>query len=145
MGETHSEFYLRWGRLARPYFKWQFEQFAPYLGRRVADVGCGMGNFVEFLHDRDLYLGFEPDRELADKFKVLHVPDRVRLAANGDIITDESVAEMKANDIDSALCVNVLEHISDDRAALANIIKGVGGGRPHMHSGARLSLALWNA
>ena len=35
---------------------------------------------------------------------------------------------MQSLDIDSALCINVLEHIADDKQALSNIIAGVAPG-----------------
>ena len=46
MTESHSDFYGRWSAAAGPYFGWQFEQFAPYIGKRAVDVGCGLGSFV---------------------------------------------------------------------------------------------------
>lgn len=127
MTETHSEFYERWSAAARPYFAWQFAQFAPHVGRRAADVGCGLGSFVEHFLERgvDAYLGVEPDPELRSRFAARHRDPRVSLAKVGDA-TDERLAdELRAMGCDTAFSVNVLEHIERDDLALRNMIRGV--------------------
>jgi len=124
--EDRLDFYKRWGRLARPYFRWQIGQFRPFLGRAIGDIGCGIGNFTEFFEGRDLtYVGFEPDKKLAEEFKRSHTGANIRLAVHGDICTPESAAEIKAAGLDTILCINVLEHIEDDRRALFNIVDGI--------------------
>lgn len=123
--ETRLDFYRRWGKLAQPYLKWQFRQFSPYLGKRVADIGCGIGNFAEFLKNRELYLGFEPEEKLAEEFEILYKADNIKLAVNGDIASNKAAEEMKSYKVDSAICINVLEHIENDKLALSNIVKGV--------------------
>lgn len=128
MTETHLEFYKRWGQLARPYFQWQYDQFSDFLGRKVADVGCGLGNFVPFLLDRDLYLGLEPDPELVREFGNIHKSSNVRLASCGDITDPASVNELKQNQIDSVICVNVIEHIEADLRAFTHMVEGVSQG-----------------
>jgi SAM-dependent methyltransferase len=116
--ESRIEFYRRWSRLAKPYIRWQFEQFEPYLGRRVADVGCGLGNFTPFLLDRELYLGVEPDQELLGEFmKRYGNHSRVR-TASVDATSSEFREALAAHRVDSILCVNVLEHIENDALAL---------------------------
>jgi SAM-dependent methyltransferase len=62
--EDHLGFYRRWHSLAGPYFKWQYEQFAPYLGARVADVGCGPGNLTANFLDKEYYLGIDLDPDM---------------------------------------------------------------------------------
>ena len=124
--ESLLDFYKRWGRLAKPYFRWQIRQFYPFLGSRIGDVGCGIGNFAGFFKDKDLlYIGFEPEKELAEEFKHSHAGGGVRLSVNGDICTDEAASEIKANRLDTILCINVLEHIEDDKRALFNIASGI--------------------
>ncbi len=38
---------------AGAYNRWQFEQFEPYLGNRILEIGSGFGNFVRFMMDRE--------------------------------------------------------------------------------------------
>lgn len=123
--ETHLSFYKRWGKLAGPYFEWQIRQFFPYLGQRVADIGCGLGNFVPFLKDRELYLGLEPDPELQREFSENFSSPNIKLAGQGDIASPDAALEIQNHRIDSIICINVLEHIKDDQVALSNMVKGV--------------------
>ena len=125
MGESHLAFYRRWSTLAGPYFKWQLSHFKPFLGTRIADVGCGLGNFVDFFKDAEIYLGFEPDAELAAEFLQFRQSPSVRLSACGDITQPAAVEEMRRYGIDTVLHINVLEHIREDRLALSNMIKGL--------------------
>ena len=39
--------YAEFDRINGPYLDWQFEQFRPYLGDRVLEIGCGVGSILE--------------------------------------------------------------------------------------------------
>lgn len=126
MSESHADFYQRWSSRARPYFAWQFSQFRPFIGGRIADVGCGLGNFVaHFLAAGvETYLGVEPDADLRARFAERHRDPRVRLAAASDATDPALAAEMRAAAVDTAFSVNVLEHIERDDLALKRMIEG---------------------
>ena len=127
MTESHSEFYERWSAAARPYFAWQFEQFAPYVGKRAVDVGCGLGSFVpHFLeHGVEGYWGVENDADLRKRFAQRHRDPRARLTTVNDATDPKLSEEMKALDIDMCFSVNVIEHIERDDLALRHMIEGV--------------------
>ena len=125
LGENDLELFRRWHRLSRPYIAWQFEQFAKFVGERVADVGCGLGNFVPHLRDRELYLGLEPDNRLAAEARGQFLDWGNVLIIGGreaDVTSPECVALMRSHRVDTVLAVNVLEHIADDRHALQNMV-----------------------
>lgn len=130
MTETHAEFYARWSAAARPYFAWQFAQFKPYLGRRVVDVGCGLGSFVEHFLEAGVesYLGVEPDPELRVRFSERHSSPRARLTRATDATDPALAVEMRAAACDTAFSVNVLEHIERDDLALKHMIEGLAPG-----------------
>ena len=46
--------------------QWLYEEIAPYLGHRVLEIGCGLGNFARHLTDREFYLGTETSAESID-------------------------------------------------------------------------------
>lgn len=127
MTESHSDFYERWSAAARPYFAWQFAQFAPYIGQRAVDVGCGLGSFVEHFvrHGVELYRGVENDADLRKRFYERHKDARVGLTACIDATEPALADEMRRDQIDTAFSVNVLEHIERDDLALKHMIDGV--------------------
>ena len=119
MDQERYEFYRRWHRLAKPYFAWQVEQFEGHLGNRIADVGCGPGNYASVLNDRDLYLAVDIDPDMIalvnDEFGAI---PSVR-AICGDI-TDPNFAEiLKEYKIETIVSANLIEHIEDDGTALS--------------------------
>jgi len=104
---------------ARNYCRWILDFFAPYLGKKVIEIGAGAGTFSQLLLRIDriskLVL-FEPSANL---FLLLQEQfgenPRVRLQSGS---FDPSVLGEPA---DSIVLVNVLEHILDDDALLLQI------------------------
>jgi SAM-dependent methyltransferase len=104
-------------KLATRYFDWQSRMAVPQLGQRVLEIGCGMGNFTKHLVNREMVVGIDIVAEcVAEHRKNLgqypHIQSMVK-----DIL-DPSFLELKAFNPDSIVCLNVLEHISDDLKAL---------------------------
>jgi SAM-dependent methyltransferase len=81
------------------------------------DAGCGIGNFTQLLSEvADYVLAVE--RSPRD-IKVLH--DRFRKSPTVEVRQfdlGEDVAPIKGRQIDSVVCLDVLEHIEDDVALL---------------------------
>jgi SAM-dependent methyltransferase len=102
------------------YRRWLFGQVAPYVGRRVFEIGAGIGNYTEYLLDRELVVALEPHAEavarLRERFGTLPQVQVVQ----GDM-TDIGLHALAEQGCDTALCFNVLEHIEDDQLALENI------------------------
>jgi 2-polyprenyl-3-methyl-5-hydroxy-6-metoxy-1,4-benzoquinol methylase len=44
---------------AENYNRWIYSQIAPYLGNRILDVGCAIGNITQFYADRELIIGVD--------------------------------------------------------------------------------------
>jgi SAM-dependent methyltransferase len=105
---------------APAYRRWMFDTVKQHLGRRILEVGAGIGNFTEFLLDRELVVAvdiLEPCVQYAAK----------RFAGLAHVIPmqfdiqEPRVLELKGKNFDTAVCLNVLEHIEDDVQALRNI------------------------
>ena len=97
--------------------------FSEYLGSRVLEVGGGLGQISDVLIDDDIDLvTLEPDAhlfgKLKEKYDQLSNPEVQNLTVEGLLVEGKLAA-----DFDSAIYVNVLEHIADDTAELINVRK----------------------
>jgi 2-polyprenyl-3-methyl-5-hydroxy-6-metoxy-1,4-benzoquinol methylase len=101
------------------YNRWIYDQIAPYLGNRVLDVGCAIGNITQFYADRDLVVGVDVvPEELAvarERFKDKH------FEAHHMDVSSPALLQFRERDLDTAVCLNVLEHVEDDVFALRNM------------------------
>ena len=119
---------------AANYRNWMFRQIAPYVGQRILEVGCGIGNFTSLLMDRELIVATDVYTPCVDYLKA-------RLAGSLNVvpmkldIADPAALELAKYEFDTVICLNVLEDIEDDLRALS-----------HMHSvlrpGGRLVLLV---
>lgn len=104
---------------AHTYYHSILAHFAPYVGKRVVEIGAGVGTFSRVLLQQtqasELTL-IEPARSL---FPILkdRFADEPRVAvvqASAEHLPDSLVA-------DSVALVNVLEHVGDDRECLRRV------------------------
>jgi glycosyltransferase involved in cell wall biosynthesis/phospholipid N-methyltransferase len=106
----------RMGKLSR-YNDWVWQAIAPHVGNRVLEVGAGIGNMTRVLYGRDLIVA--TDVELP----YLHIL-RNRFSRNPTIkvhrldLNSDDHLELKHYGFDTVVCLNVLEHIEHDDAAL---------------------------
>jgi glycosyltransferase involved in cell wall biosynthesis len=101
--------------------RWIAQTIQPHLGKHVLELGAGIGNLTRVLVPRRRrYVATDIDREHVERL-------RVRLAGRPNLetaILDASRAEDYVpfhNRMDTVVCLNVLEHIKDDRAALVSM------------------------
>jgi SAM-dependent methyltransferase len=124
-GDVHMEMYRRWHQLAAPYFRWQFEQFEPFVGDRVADVGCGPGNLTEFLRDREAYLGIDRDPAMLAALRDEYGDSPAVTTAQADVLDPHLSEILLEHRTDTVLCLNLLEHLEDDVSALGHLVDGL--------------------
>jgi 2-polyprenyl-3-methyl-5-hydroxy-6-metoxy-1,4-benzoquinol methylase len=105
---------------AKNYFAWQGRLVERELGQRVVEVGCGLGNFTERLLDRETVIAVDIEPDCIARLKARY-PTQRNLEA---IVCDAGSSEFSGLarfHPDSCVCLNVLEHIEDDRTALRNM------------------------
>jgi len=102
---------------ARNYFRWQAALAKPELGRRVLEIGCGIGNFSEQLADRERVLGIDIDEGCVDRWRK-RFADRKHYSAFTLDAGNLADADLHRERIDSIACLNVLEHIENDEVVL---------------------------
>jgi len=102
---------------ASNYFAWQHRLVMRELGRRVIEIGCGIGNFTRLMLDREAVLAVDSEPGCVERLRQ-RFPDRSNLhAVTCDVMAPE-FAELQSFRADSCVCLNVLEHIEQDRDAL---------------------------
>ncbi len=101
--------------------RWMAEKITPFLGREVLEIGAGIGNLTALLSEgRVRYLATDPDETQLRELQA-RLGDRPEVqTALCDAAEAQNFSALK-NCFDTVVCLNVLEHISDDDQALANI------------------------
>lgn len=108
-------------RQMRNYNAWLMSRITPWLGRELLEVGAGLGNMSAFFTrlQRPVVLTDANPRyveHLRQRFcgnPYVHV-------VHHDIVRQQA-SELGAEHFDSAICINVLEHIEQDVQALHTI------------------------
>jgi SAM-dependent methyltransferase len=101
--------------------RWMADTIRPWVGARVLEIGAGMGNLSRHLAPRrQLYIATDIDPEHLARLRV-----RFQLRPNVKLMRCDLSAPADfvplAAQADTVICLNVLEHIEDDAAGLANI------------------------
>jgi 2-polyprenyl-3-methyl-5-hydroxy-6-metoxy-1,4-benzoquinol methylase len=103
------------------YNAWIYDELASAVGQRVLEVGCGIGNMTEYFVDRDLFVGVDLLPASVELTRQRHMKRENVIAHLGDITDNALVSALKHYQIDTVVCLNVLEHIEDDFLALRNM------------------------
>jgi len=104
----------------RRYNQWIFFKFRPFLGKRVLEIGSGIGNITKFLMDRDLVIATDMEPKYLALLKNTFGHYKKFRVESIDISGSEA-GRFQSDHIDSVICFNVLEHIEQDETALKNI------------------------
>lgn len=102
--------------------RWLIDEVRPYLGQRVLDLGCGHGNLVPLLLDRELVVATDADRdcvETVDRCFGRHPNFRAHVF---DAMLPPS-SELLDYEVDTLISLNVLEHIERDNIAVENALQ----------------------
>jgi len=107
-------------KLAPKYFEWQARLVKAHVGRRVLEIGCGVGNFTRHLLDRELVVGIDVESAcVASLLQALDHPQN--LAALQMDVVDPAFLQLRQYNPDTVVCLNVLEHIEDHVRALEHM------------------------
>jgi len=128
--EDSGHFTLRVMERAGKYNRWIYDQLRPWLGKSILEVGSGVGNMTQFLLDSE--------RVTASDINPLYLRELRRLFGRRRNFAMQYLDLQRAPEPgeerhESIVCLNVLEHIEDDVACLANL-------RDRLQPGGRLLL-----
>jgi SAM-dependent methyltransferase len=99
------------------YNHWIFNSIRPFIRGSVFEVGCGTGNISQFLLNQERVVGIEPfphSLRIAQKRFAPHL----NVHLHGLYLDDCPNELVPRESFDTSICLNVLEHIEDDVAAL---------------------------
>ena len=103
--------------------QWMYQSIKPYLGQRLAELGAGRGNLSKLLrrHGHLLVTDYRTDYlgELGERWDHLEHLQVARL----DMTVPADYDVLRQFNPDTIVCLNVLEHIDDDRAVLRALHK----------------------
>ncbi|SPQ00555.1 conserved hypothetical protein [Candidatus Sulfobium mesophilum] len=105
------------------YNAWLFDAIRPYVGKRVLEIGAGIGTFTALLGELGHVTATDIDEaclaELSSRFFRFGNVGVMRLDIT-DIGREQSEM-LRKKDFDTIIGLNVLEHIEDDILALKNL------------------------
>jgi glycosyltransferase involved in cell wall biosynthesis len=101
--------------------RWMADTIQPYIGKRVLEIGAGMGNLTRLLlAGRKRYVATDIDSEHLERLRS-RLSQRPRLETAELNAADPQGHAAFRGQMDTVVCLNVLEHIEDDLGALRNI------------------------
>jgi len=109
-------------RRAKRFNRWLVDQFRDDLGDEILEAGCGIGNLTALLLDRRRLVCIDLEQFYVDRLEQTdgHLANltvhRADLARREDMIS-----AIDGRPVDSAICINVLEHIEDEAGVLGNL------------------------
>jgi glycosyltransferase involved in cell wall biosynthesis len=109
-------------RLARaPRFnRWMADTIRPFCGNRILEIGSGTGNLTRQLVPRDRYVASDVNPLYLSTLANL-TADRPYLSAHYTDVTQLASYPRLEGGFDTVVCLNVIEHVRDDRGSLENI------------------------
>ncbi|MDH5542166.1 MAG: bifunctional glycosyltransferase/class I SAM-dependent methyltransferase [Nitrospinota bacterium] len=103
--------------LARRFNAWMVDVILPHFGTRILEVGSGIGNISRLLPKKERLTVTDNDPVYVEILQDAFANNEVVDVAKLDLNSDEDFANLKKG-YDTIVCLNVLEHIDDDRSAV---------------------------
>jgi glycosyltransferase involved in cell wall biosynthesis len=112
-----GEILTRLNRAPR-FTKWMADTIRPYMGERVLEIGAGTGNLTMNLVPRITYYASDINEQYLARLKTLKATRPYLQVHATDVTAPETYPRQE---FDTVVCLNVVEHVEDDLAALKNI------------------------
>ena len=101
--------------------RWMADTVRPFLGTRILEIGSGIGNLTQQLSPRRKhYIASDIDDEHLSRLRT-RFPYRPNLTVTRCNLENREDFEALNQQVDSVVCLNVVEHVKDDLEGLRNI------------------------
>jgi SAM-dependent methyltransferase len=101
---------------ARNYNRWLTDRLQRWVGQRVLEIGAGLGSMSEFILDRERVVLSDTDPYyLARLLERFGDRPNVRIA---ELRLPGGGRDLGSERLDTIICLNVLEHVTDDVGSL---------------------------
>ncbi len=125
---THDGYYVLSAIRGSGLNRWMFEQFSKFVGNKVLEAGCGIGNLTSLMLNRDGLLCVDVDplyiEMISRRFGHLENFE----ASLMDLCDNDRYDEFEKSNFDTIICLNVLEHLPDDEQVLRNFYRSLSAG-----------------
>lgn len=98
------------------YNRWMFDRLRPWVGRRVLEIGSGIGNLSAFLLDRERLVLTDTALDYLERLRA-RFAGRPNVGVAHLYLPDDH-ASLAEERFDTIICLNVLEHVEDDHRSL---------------------------
>ena len=105
---------------AHRYNSWLADTIREFCGNRVLEIGSGVGNITKNMIPRLQYIASDVNPLYLQALGTLK-DDRPYLQTAYCDVTDSNTFPQTGEGYDTVICLNVIEHVEEDRAALSNI------------------------
>jgi len=103
------------------YNAWLIERVLPWVGRRVLEIGAGVGTMSAFLTDRERVVLSDTNASYLQRLRARFAGQpQVRVAA---LRLPATNGDLQAERLDTIICLNVLEHVREDELSLATMFQ----------------------
>jgi SAM-dependent methyltransferase len=103
------------------YNRWIADLLCPYLGQGIVEVGCGIGNMTPYFLGARKVVAFDLLDESAQMVRHMYKEYPNLKVLQGDICAPDIVERIGPQSADTVVSINMLEHVREDRRALANM------------------------
>ena len=108
---------------AKNYAAWILELIGPHINGRILEVGAGRGTYSTYFAEHGHLTALEPSESQSEVLR-----ERLARHPSATVITASLDGTAAPGSYDTAVLLNVLEHIPDDRRALRDIYEALAPG-----------------